>query len=333
MKDEVRGRAWLKWCLVGGIGVVIALGVLAAPIWPSKLGCGQKRPFFYDMEPLRQIDPALIQYAEERRIQTGFKKVGGMALRADGAVLVAGDSAVRVFKQDGTLSSEIKLSGPVRCVAVGGDGKVYAGLQEHVEVYDAQGGLAAKWASLGLEARITALAATAEDVFVADSAGRIVLRCDRSGHARNKIGARDAAKEIPGFVLPSPYLDVAFGADGLLYANNPGRHRIEAYTPAGDLERHWGKPSMEVDGYCGCCNPISFALRPGGGFVTSEKGLARVKLLDADGNLEAVVAAPESFGEDAFGIDVAVDEQGRVYVLDLGTRAVLIFKKAKGAEK
>lgn len=324
--------AWLKW---GGlIGALVVLGALAAVlVTTGKPGVSAKSTLRYEMAPLRQVDRALVKYAEERRIETGFTAVGGLALRPDGSVLVAGDSAVRTFAPDGKRAGEIRLSGPVRCVATDEAGKVYAGLRDHVEVYDAQGTPAARWDSLGEKARVTGLAVAADDVFVADSGGRVVVRCDKTGKVRNRIGARDPAKNVPGLVLPSEYLDVALGPGGLVYVNNTGRHRIEAYTVDGDLEHQWGKFSMDVDGFCGCCNPISFALRPGGGFVTSEKGIARVKLLDADGNLECIVAAPESFAEDAHGVDVALDGKGRVYVLDTGTRAVRIFSRRGEEEK
>jgi len=333
-----------RGALVGAI--LAAFAALAAlSIWTLQPETSAKRGFAYDMESLRKIDPALIKFQEERRIETGFAKVAGLALvgrssgspggpegrptQSGGVLLVAGDNSVRAFGPDGKLAREIKLSGPACAVAVAQDGKVYAGLRDHVEVYDGQGVLLGKWESFGKEARITALTVAAEDVFIADFGPRVVWRCDLSGKVRNKIGVRDEARNVPGLIAPSPYLDLAFGADGLLYVNNPGRFCIEAYTPAGDLEHSWGKPAMGVDGFCGCCNPVSFALRPGGGFATSEKGVARVKMLDADGNLESVVAAPASFGEEAFGIGVALDGEGRVYVLDTGTRAVRVFNKKK----
>jgi hypothetical protein len=151
------------------------------------------------------------------------------------------------------------------------------------------------------------------------------------------IGKRDPDRGIGGFVVPSPHLDVAMAADGLLRAVNPGRHRIEAYTPEGDLELHWGKPSMGIDGFSGCCNPCSIALLPDGGVITGERGIPRVKLYDAHGTLLGVVAAPEKFaeGERALrgdwregsggGLDVALDSRGRVLVLDPLARVVRIF--------
>ncbi|MBM3243119.1 hypothetical protein FJZ31_43220, partial [Candidatus Poribacteria bacterium] len=50
-----------------------------------------------------------------------------------------------------------------------------------------------------------------------------------------------------------------------------------------------GYLSMDIDGFCGCCNPVNFAMLPDGRFVTCEKGLPRVKIYDADGTFSGVV--------------------------------------------
>jgi hypothetical protein len=91
--------------------------------------------------------------------------------------------------------------------------------------------------------------------------------------------------------------------------------------------RNWGRPAAEIDGFCGCCNPTDFALLPDRRFVTSEKGLARVKVYGAEGKFECVVAAPEVFAEDVVGLDLAADAQGRIYVLDPSAKAVRIFAR------
>ena len=62
---------------------------------------------------------------------------------------------------------------------------------------------------------------------------------------------------------------------------NPGRHKIEAYTFDGELETSWGTPATTIGGFSGCCNPTHIAMLPDGSFVTSEKGLARVKVYDS----------------------------------------------------
>jgi hypothetical protein len=87
---------------------------------------------------------------------------------------------------------------------------------------------------------------------------------------------------------------------------------------------------MGVEGFCGCCNPTHMAILPDGSFVTSEKGLPRVKIHAQSGELKAVVAAPDSFAEHTVGLDLAVDSAGRILVLDPVARAVRIFSEKAG---
>ena len=95
---------------------------------------------------------------------------------------------------------------------------------------------------------------------------------------------------------------------------------------------------MAVEGFCGCCNPVYFARRPDGKFVTSEKGLNRIKIYDAKGDFEGVVAGPETLVKDldlakkacadcqvGFGFDVACDSAGRILALDPATKTVRVF--------
>jgi len=86
---------------------------------------------------------------------------------------------------------------------------------------------------------------------------------------------------------------------------------------------------MRPEGFCGCCNPSHIALFPDGRFVTSEKGLPRVKVYDAKGVFVGLVAGPDMFAEDAVGLDLAVDSRGRILVLDPARRMVRVFA-AKG---
>jgi hypothetical protein len=97
---------------------------------------------------------------------------------------------------------------------------------------------------------------------------------------------------------------------------------------------------MNVEGFCGCCNPVYFTRLPDGWFVTSEKGLNRIKVYDVTGKFECVVAGPEQLIKDrelawksctncqvGFGMPVAADARGRVLVLDPSTRDVRIFER------
>ena len=81
--------------------------------------------------------------------------------------------------------------------------------------------------------------------------------------------------------------------DGLLRVVNPGMHRIEAYTPDGDLESFWGRRVDGIEGFCGCCNPANIAILPDGRIVTAEKGIPRVKVYHGRGQFVAWWPGPE----------------------------------------
>ena len=269
---------------------------------------------------------------------------------------MAGDNAVRVFDDGGNLLKEIELPDAPKCLVIetvgSEDGtseslKIYVAMKDHVEIYNSQGKSLARWQSPGDNAVLTSIAVSKNNVFVADAGNRIVLRYDTTGTIINRIGEKDENRNISGFVIPSPYFDLAVGRDGLLRVVNPGVHRIEAYTFEGDLEFSWGEFSSGIKGFCGCCNPVNFAILSGhdpagadDSFVTCEKGLTRVKIYDPDGAFVGVVAGPEQLVEGGKvescetpaecqigGFDVAVDASGRVLVLDTIKNIVRIFSR------
>ena len=93
------------------------------------------------------------------------------------------------------------------------------------------------------------------------------------------------------------------------------------------MEKSWGEYGTEIDEFCGCCNPSHFAILEDGSFVTSEKGIPRVKVYDHQGQLVAVVAQPSQFRAGTVGLDLAVDAAGRIYVLDPAQKEVRVFAK------
>ncbi len=340
------------------IGVLIGLAVVIAMIavvrldTTGKKGSGLGKEYLYEIDA--KIDPNLIIYEEAgSAISTGLKASTTIAVGPGGRVYVAGDEVIRVFNEgpnsNFSFFGQIELPCAPRCLTVADDGKFYIGTKDHVEVYDDQGKQVASWQSLGEKAVLTSIAVSKNDVFVADAGDRIVLHYDTTGRLINRIGAKDKERNIPGFVIPSPYFDLAVARDGLLRVVNPGLHHIEAYTFDGYLEFWWGKFSSAVEGFCGCCNPVNFAILKGphfagtdDSFVTCEKGLIRVKIYDAEGAFVGVVAGPEQLvegvasrvsefgaGSQAGGFDVAVDAQGRIFVLDTINNVMRVFTRKK----
>ena len=270
--------------------------------------------FKYDISDFEHTDPALLLYNETGKFPTGLQQPKCLAVAGD-SILVGGDKSLKAFDAAGKLLHTRDLPALPHAVTAGG-------LVAYKDRFDGS-------ASFGERAHLTAIAQSGETIFVADAGNREVLRCDTTG----KIVSR-----INGFAVPSPYFDLYAGTDGLLWVVNPGKHRIEAYNADGTLELSWGVTGMNVEGFCGCCNPVYFTRLPDGRFVTSEKGLNRIKIYSATGKFLGVVAGVEHLVKDlksamqactncqiGFGFPVACDAAGRVFALDPAMRDVRIF--------
>lgn len=335
------GTTNMKILIAVFVAIVISVLAIVKLDTTGKKGSGLGKEFIYDLTDLGKIDPNLILYEESApAIVTGFSVSHGIAVAPDDSIYVAGDKAIRKFSESGNSLSEIILADMPRCLTIADDGKIYVGMKDHVEIYDGRGKRLATWKSLGDDAVFTSIAVSKKDVFIADAGNRIIQHFDTTGRLINRIGGKDKDRNIPGFVIPSPYFDLAVARDGLLRVTNPGNHRIEAYTFDGDLEFSWGQFSAGIEGFCGCCNPVNFAILQNENFITCEKGLIRVKIYDPDGAFVGVVAGPEQlveggssriseFGPDSQAgcFDVAVNTSGRIFVLDTIKNVVRKFTR------
>jgi hypothetical protein len=287
----------------------------------------EENPFEYNIDHFKKSDSVLHQYRQTGKIEPVLERLYAVAVDQDNRLYLSGDDKIMMLTLSGTLLSTINSGEGVLALAVDSDGDIYAAKQDHIEIYSQGGLLKTRWDSLGSKALITSLAVGNRYVFAADAGNHIVWKYDKKGTLLARIGEKDETRDIPGFIVPSPYFDVAIDPDGFLWVANTGRHSLENYTDSGDMRSSWGGYSMTIEGFCGCCNPTHFAISGDGAFVTSEKGIARVKVYNRIGKLVSVVAGPESFKEGVTGLDLAIDNQGGIYVLDPAQKTVRIFKK------
>ncbi|MBE3097739.1 MAG: hypothetical protein IMZ44_11520 [Planctomycetes bacterium] len=300
--------------------------------------------FTYDLSEFMKVDPNLIHYEEAAAVETGMKEPRGIAVGAEDRLMLAGDRSIRCSDPEWKTFAELKLAGePQRLAFSWKNEAIYVAMTDHVEAYNGSGRLLAKWDPAGPKSLLTCVVVAEEDfktaragvpksdIFVADAAACLVYRYNWAGELVGRIGAEDAAKKIPGFIVPSPYFDVAVASKDRLWIANPGRRRVELYTFDGKLLAGWGKASFKIEGFCGCCNPIHIAVLPGGHLVTSEKGLPRVKVYTPEGELASVVAPRAAFAEGTTGLDVASDSRGRIWVLDPVARKVRLFTRKQTA--
>ena len=295
--------------------------------------------FTYDVARFQTSDPALLRYEEIARFAVGLERARNLTVAPDGAIFVCGTGGIRKFSPAGQPVLTIPLDPPVYALALRPSGEILAGQPGKIQVLDAAGAGVAVWDGLPDGLLPTAIALAGETVFVADAGNRVVHKLDGAGQQLAVIGARDPQHKRRGFVVPSPYFCLRMAPDGLLRVTNPGEHQIEAYTLEGEFELAWGKASFAVDGFCGCCNPVSFDIFPDGSFVTCEKGLPRVKLYNSQGEFSGLVAGPEAFPEYlqaanagthhslGSGIYAAIDPHGRVLVLDVVGGTVRVMQR------
>jgi sugar lactone lactonase YvrE len=276
----------------------------------------------------------------------------GIAIDAQDRLYAAGDTEVKVFEADGALRRRWAVASQPFAVAVATDGRVFAGESRQIEIFDRDGRLLDTWRDAERLGRVSALGFTGPDVLAADSHGRAIRRYDASGRFRNDIGLDTRTR---GFAIPNGVLDFGVDALGTIHAANPGKHRIERYTPDGARLGHIGRFSgPDPSGFSGCCNPTNVCVaggtpssspgraRPdaparagsrGSGstlIYVTEKAGPRVKVYDGDGVLLSIVA-DQGFDPNCKNMDLAVDSRGAVYVVDTVRLEIRVFEREAAA--
>ena len=309
------------------ISLILLLGLVVVMSWDLFFKTENKvgNQYEYKLDKLKQVDTSLLCYKEMQSIEILDTKIYGIAVDADDRTYVTAENKVLIFNNNGDSLLSFTVKGNANCITAAADGSLYLGFKDHIEVWSKKGELISKWDTINVAAYITSIAVDENSVFLADAGNKIVHHFDKKGKLINKIGKRNKEKDILGFFIPSPYFDIMIGRDGELWAINTGRHTFEAYDKEGNLKSKWQRRSMRLEGFSGCCNPSHVAMLSDGSFVTSEKGIERVKIHHANGDLKCVVAKPDKFVEGTVGLDLAVDSKDRIFVLDPEKRMVRIF--------
>ncbi len=307
-----------------GLAVVVALLIYLAIDTLSPARRHKPNPYEYRVDSTPASD-GLPVYKEIRQIPIAGKRLTALALDPRDVLYVAADSMLFILTKDGHQKARINLDNAIHGLTAPDAKLVYAGYKDHITVYDYAGRKKSEWPVLQAESYLTSLAISENFLFAADAGLRLVHRYDKQGKLLSSIGVKDSLKNVPGFIIPSPFFDLLVDMDDQLWVVNPGNHTVEQYTESGTRRAFWGESGVTDEGFCGCCNPTHLAMLQDGSFVTSEKGLARIKLYHPSGKLRAVIAGPEQFDEGTVGLDLAVDQDDHIYVLDPARKCVRVF--------
>jgi len=315
-------------------GIIIFLIVLALVIVGVMVGDWySKRPdnmeankFAFSVDEFRNVPDELINYKETKNFKVGFEEPAGITIAEDN-IYIVGDKKLKIIDRSGNLLNEFELIEEPHTVEVSGE-VIYVAFEKRIQLINSTGETLTEWKLTDDNSYITAIAAYEENVFVADAGTRKVMRFNKAGELQNEFEGKVSEDVLHGFIVPSPYFDMDINEYGDLWVVNPGLHTLENYTTEGNLREHWKASGAQTENFSGCCNPAHYTFLPDGSFVTSEKGLVRVKVYKPSGEFLGVVAAPNKFDTKIEGQapDVAVDSEGNIYALDFDRKVLRVFE-------
>ena len=315
-------------------GIIIFLIILAIVIvavmvgdWYSKRPDNMKgNKFAYSVDEFKNVPDELIHYKETKNFKIGFEEPAGLTIEKNKIYLV-GDQKLKVIDLSGKLLNEVEFSEKPKTVEISG-AKIYVAFEKSIQIIDETGAVKDEWKLTNENSYITAIAAYEDNVFVADAGVRKIMRFNKKGELQNEFEGKASEDVLHGFIIPSPYFDIDINEYGDLWVVNPGLHTLENYTSEGNLREHWKASGARTEGFSGCCNPAHYCFLPDGSFVTSEKGLVRIKVYKPSGEFSGVVATPNKFDDKIEGQapDVAVDSQGNIYALDFDRIVLRVFE-------
>lgn len=316
--------------IVLGLAIII---IIVRDFVVHKSGENIRNPYEYNVDEFRKVDPATILYRETKDFAVNASDLKGIAVADSQVIVVAGNQLLK-YNLEGKELSRKQIIDTATCVTIDRNHQVWIGLRHSVVMYGPDGVLIKRWNSFGDRSVITSLAVSEENVYVADAGNRIVYHCNTNGGILAKIGEKDEEKGVPGYVIPSPYFPLALDDNNFLWVVNPGMHSFENYNADGSLRTSWGKASFKIDGFTGCCNPSYIAIMDDNSFVTSEKGMPRIKLYDQHGVFKGVVAPPDAFDRSStIAAPIALDSRQRVIALDIERKQVRIFERKENENK
>jgi hypothetical protein len=242
-----------------------------------------------------------------------------VAAFTNGDIIAAGESFVSCY--NGSLEQKwtLKMPSGITAVAACGD-TIFAASVELVYLISADGKLIGEWGPYEASSSITSISAYGQNIAFADAGNKRIFVLKRNGEVITMIGQSER-----WFIIPSLYFDVALSEGNVLFTANTGNRRIETWTTDGKFLEKFGEPGTAPGAFCGCCNPAHFAVIPQG-FVTSEKGINRIKILDQYGVFVEYVSSKNSFTP-SIPLDVASNDGITIYAANPSDGNIYVYKR------
>jgi len=252
-------------------------------------------------------------------VHIDYGSLKAVTVSSAGNIYTGGDSFVSCYSADLRLLWNLKTSYPVTALSCFGD-TVFASTVELILVISSDGKLKDEWGPFEDKSFITSVASNRSWIAYADAGNKMIVILDKQGRVSRLIGQKDGQ-----FILPSPYFDVALDASDNLIVANTGHRRIETRTIQGRMTSYFGEPGMAPGAFCGCCNPAHFIITPDG-FITAEKGINRIKVLDRKGGFVEFVSSENKFVP-SVPLDLASADGKTLYAANPADSKLYVFNR------
>lgn len=256
----------------------------------------------------------------EKIFNPGHQGLCAVAVSESGNIILGGKSFLSCYDSSYNLIWEFKPDSEIVAIA-SFSGKTFAASGSTVLIFNDKGLKVNEIGSFNENAIITSLSVNSKYVAIADADSKSIYIADHQGELKYLINNPDEP-----FIIPSPYFDVALGESDTIYIANTGKRRIEKRKTDGALLAWYGEGGMAPEFFSGCCNPAHIALS-GQGFVTAEKGINRIKILDREGKYIEMVSSENNFLA-PLPLDIAVSSDcSIIYGAYKGDSKLYVFKR------
>jgi hypothetical protein len=267
----------------------------------------------------RGVDSLPDAWKISREFKVNEGTLRAVTVSPTGDIYLGGDSFVSCYDKNLMLKWNLTTTGSVSSLSNFGD-TIFASTMELILVINSKGVVKDEWGPFEDNGIITCVASNRSNVAFADAGNKMIFILDKKGRVKKLIGQNDGQ-----FVIPSPYFDVALGSDNTLYVANTGHRRVEKRTIEGELKSYFGEPGTSPGAFCGCCNPAHFIIVPGG-FVTAEKGINRIKILNTAGEFVEYVSSKNRFVA-SVPLDLASSDGKTIYAANPADSKLYIFTR------
>jgi len=246
-------------------------------------------------------------------------KLDAVAVSANGDIFTGGESFVSCYSPDLGEKWTLKMQSRITALSADGD-TIYATSAELIYLISTGGKILSEWGPYEANSIITSISASGAHIAFADAGIKRVFILNKKGEVVSMIGQSDNR-----FIIPSPYFDVALFNGNLLFVANTGNRRVETWTMDGKFLEQFGEPGSAPGAFCGCCNPAHFTVVPQG-FVTAEKGINRIKIIDQYGKFIEFVSSKNSFTP-SVPLDIASFDGITIYAANSADSKLYVFKR------